>query len=220
VLLTAEALVPDDQFHSSHLDENDFYLFGFLAGLEAGSATEMARARRAGQPLYLLYSSLPAGWRGAQRWRSLGRLVLKADVPEPIEVEVGGLNALRQARVERLTLAPRARVVTTGEFYSLLYLHAPQPPAGVVGVRSPSLRETVLVQPGDWDNIWIYGLEVFLAGWLTKAEFRAKSQFLPQGSSVWQYPRTQTANRAAPVSALRPVSELADLIRSSAWGRP
>ena len=64
-----------------------------------------------------------------------------------------------------------------------------------------------------WANIWVYGIEVFLAGWLPKAEFRALSRRLPAGSAVLQYPRTQTANRAVPVTALRPVSELAELVR-------
>jgi hypothetical protein len=54
---------------------------------------------------------------------------------------------------------------------------------------------------------------VFLAGWLPKAEFGALSRRLPAGSAVLQYPRTQTANRAVPVTALRSVSELAELVR-------
>jgi len=115
-----------------------------------------------------------------------------------------------------LTLLPRVRTTSHGEFYSLLYLHVSGLPGGAVGVRSPALRETALVAPGDWVNIWVYGIEVFLAGWLSKADFRAASRRLPKGAAVLQYPRTQTDNRAVPVSKLRPVTELADLVKR--WG--
>jgi hypothetical protein len=53
-----------------------------------------------------------------------------------------------------------------------------------------------------------------MAGWLTKAEFRAQARRLPKGTAVWQYPRTQTDNRAVPISQLRPVSELARLVKA------
>ena len=109
--------------------------------------------------------------------------------------------------------------MTESEYYSLLYLHAARPPEGVLGVRSPALRDTHLIAPADWMNIWVYGMEIFIAGWLTKGEFRAKSRRLPAGSSVKQYPRTQTDNRAVRVTALRPPRELAALVRNSEWGK-
>ena len=68
------------------------------------------------------------------------------------------------------------------------------------GLRGDTFRE-----------MHLRGLEIFLAGWLTKAEFRARGRRLPAGAAVWQYPRTQTDNRAVPVTQLRPVSELAAL---------
>ena len=215
-LLDAEALVPDDQFRSDTLAENDFYLFGFLAGLETRRRTELEKALLAEQPVYLLYTLDHPDWLGAGAHRSLGRLVLKADLPDAVEVEIGGQDAARRSLSERLRLGPRERAVTLGDYYSLLYLHPAALPAGPVGVRSAALKETVLVPPQRWENIWVYGIEIFLAGWLTKAEFRAHSRKLPAGTPVRQYPRgTQTENRAVPVRALRDVRELADLIRGA-----
>jgi hypothetical protein len=212
----AEALVPEDQFQSDRLEEQDLYLFGFLAGLETRGARDLQRALAAEQPVYLIHTLTQARWRGAAAehgWRSLGQLLFKGDTPEPVELEAGGQAASHAAWLERLSLRPRVRTATRGEFYSLLYLHVSRLPGGPVGVRSPALRETVLVGPGDWENIWVYGIEVFLAGWLSKAEFRALSRRLPKGSAVLQYPRTQTDNRAVPVRRLRPVAELAELVR-------
>jgi hypothetical protein len=95
----------------------------------------------------------------------------------------------------------------------------PHLPDGVVEVHSPTLGETHKIAPLDWANIWVYGLEVFMAGWLTKAEFRAQSQLLPAGTTVKQYRQTQVDNRAVPVRELRPLAELAQLIRDSDWGK-
>lgn len=212
-LNAAEALVPEDQFQSDRLSEEDIYLFGFLAGLETRSAKDLAQALAAEQPVYLIHTLGQPRWRGAGAWRSLGRLLCKADSPAAIDLEAGGQDGNHAARVERLQLEPRVRTATQAEFYSLLYLHVPRLPGGPVGVRSPALRETVLIQPRDWVNIWVYGIEVFLAGWLPKAEFRAICRRLPSGSSVLQYTRTQTDNRAVPVTKLRPVSELAEMVR-------
>ena len=134
-------------------------------------------------------------------------------------VEVGGQDEQRAAIVENLELQPLTRAETVGEFFSLLYVRAPHLPAGVLGLRSPTLKETRLIAPSDWSNIWIYGLEIFIAGWLTKAEFRALSQKLPAGALVKQYSHTQIDNRAVPMRHLRPLAELAALVKNSAWGR-
>jgi hypothetical protein len=218
-LLDATALVPEDQFQSKSLDESDFYLFGFLAGRETRRSDEVHKAVQAELPVYLLHTFAEAEWLGANDWHSLGRLALKADTRRPLEVELGGQNEAREAIVERIHLEPRTRAETQGEFCSLLYLHAPRLPGGALEVHSPLLKTTRLIRPVEWQNIWIYGYEIFLAGWLTKAEFRARSRKLPAGSPVKQYPRTQTDNRALSVRDLRPIAELAELVKNSEWGK-
>jgi hypothetical protein len=218
-LLDAAALVPEDQFTGGSLEENDFYLFGFLAGLETRHSDDLKKVIEADQDMYLLHTPGLAKWRGEGNWRSLGRLALKSSAQRPLAVEVGGQDAQRGAIRERLRLEPRTRVVTRSEFFSLLYLHATRLPGGTVGVHSPTFNETHLVAADDWANIWVYGMEVFIAGWQTKGDFRARSRKLSKGSSVKQYPRTQTDNRAVYVRDLRPIDELVTLVKTSEWGR-
>jgi hypothetical protein len=218
-LLDAAALVPEDQFTGASLDENDFYLFGFLAGLETRHSADLQKVIEADQDMYLLHTPAQTKWRGDRDWRSLGQLALKSNSQNPLAVEVGGQNAGREAIRERLRLEPRTRAVTRHEFFSLLYLHATRLPGGTVGVHSGALNETHLVAPGDWANIWVYGMEVFIAGWLTKAEFRARCRKLPKGSAVKQYPRTQTDNRAVHVRDLRPIEALVAAVKKSEWGQ-
>jgi hypothetical protein len=218
-LLEAEALVPEDQFNSAALDENDFYLFGFLAGEETRQSADVKKALQAGRPVYLLYTLADDDWLGRKTWQSLGRLVFKSNLSQPMLVEVGGQDEQRTALVERFRLQPHTRTETEHEFFSLLSVRAPRLPEEVLGVHSPTLKETRLIPPGAWFNIWVYGLEIFMAGWLTKAEFRALGRKLPAGSHVQQYNRTQTDNRAVPAKDLHPLAELAELIKNSEWGR-
>ena len=207
-LLDAAALVPADQLESDTLQEADVYLFAFLAALEAGGPAEVRRALRAKQPVYLLKTFEGQDWTGARKWRPVGPLALKSNAAAPVEVEIGGQGRDRESLVERLRLQPRRRVVAAGDFYSVLYLHAPALPRAAIGMHSPALKQTRLIPPEDWGNIWVYGLGIWLAGYLTKNEFRKRSKRLAAGSAVKQYDRTHAENWAVPVRALRPVSEL------------
>lgn len=218
-LLEASALVPDDQFRSDSMSENDFYLFGFLLGRETRRREEMDIAIANGHPTYLVFAPQTEVWRGEPVWQSLGRLALKCDTREALDVEVGGQDDKRAALVENVVLTPRMRAQTRAEFFSLLYLHVPRLPGGVVGVSSSAVKDLLLIDDMGWVNIWIYGVEIVLAGWLTKGEFRARSQRLPAGSAVWQYPSTKTDNRALPIRELRSIESLAALIKNSEWGK-
>ncbi len=219
-LMDAMALVPEDQFNSAALNENDLYLFGFLAGLETRESQDLAKAVQAGQPVYLLHTLADDAWLGRHTWRSLGRLAFANRGPESLELEAGGQDSARAAITEGLALPPHGRAETEHDFYSLLYLRVPRLPSDLVEVRSPALRVTRRIEPRQWSNIWVYGMEVFIAGWLTKAEFRALSRLLPAGAAVKQYRQTQVDNRAAPVSALRPLADLMRLVKDSDWGTP
>jgi hypothetical protein len=215
-LLDAAALVPEDQFNSHKLEDGDVYVFGFLAGLEARQQADTRRVLDVGQPVELVATFVDDDWLGRAQWRSLGTLTLQNDGPLPLELEVGGQGRDREAIVEPLVVPAEARAAMTARLYALLYLRAFQPPPTRVDVRSSALNRTQSVLPTDWHNIWVYGMDVFIAGWLTKGEFRERSRRLPAGSRVKQYPRTQTVNRSLPIRDLRPITELARRIKDFA----
>ncbi len=219
-LLEASALVPEDQLLSGALDDGDVYVFGFLAGLETRQREEITKAARAGQPLEMVASPEDALWLsgGGTHWRPLGPLALKTDSPRPLTVEVGGQGEAHEALVERLALPPRTRLETSNAYYTLLYLGLTEQPRGAVGVSSPLLRETHVFEPKAWHNIWVYGMHIVIAGWLTKGDFRSHSQRLPAGSRVKQYARTHTINHALEIRHLRPIAELAARVKEFARG--
>jgi hypothetical protein len=65
-----------------------------------------------------------------------------------------------------------------------------------------------MIGPLDWGNIWVYGMQVWLAGYVTREEFSRRASFIPAGSHAFPYQQTQVKNLALPVSELRPLSEL------------
>jgi len=213
-LLYASALVPRDQFTSDQRSDEEIYIFAFLTALTAEEPEETQRALTAGQPVYFVYP-LPEHWARPLPWSSLGRLAVKAESSQPVTIELGGEESKSEFRSETLDLPPSRRILAKQEFFSLSYLHVAKVPTGRIGINSSRLNETLIIEPKDWGNIWIYGIEIFLAGYMTRGEFRRRARLLPAGSRVLQYNRTRTPNYAVALEYLHPVDDL--LRRARAW---
>jgi hypothetical protein len=130
VLLNAPALIPSDQFAAQTHTSQDLYLFGFLSTLTAASQDDVRKAFAAGQPIYLMHA-FPREWSQPNQWTPLGKLALKSEAEQTLEVEVGGQNSEREFITEQIVLPPRKRVELSGSFFSLAYVHAkgiPHPP--------------------------------------------------------------------------------------------
>lgn len=211
-VLQAQALVPLDQFLADGHRLDDIYLFALLLGLTATSRQEMAKAQAAGQPLYLIYP-MPEAWSKPASWRPLEHLTLKSECEETLVVELGGQDAERRFVSVWCELPPRRRVVPPGEFYTLCYVHVQRLPTARVGLHAPVCGAPHLIGPRDWGNIWVYGMEIWLVGWLTYEQFRAKASMLAAGASTLQYARTRTKNLAVPMSALQPIQPLLARLR-------
>ncbi|MBM3145352.1 MAG: hypothetical protein FJ010_10345 [Chloroflexi bacterium] len=209
LLLDAQALVPEDQIASSNLGDEGLYLFAFCAALLTPNRQTLEKALQAGLPIYLIYP-LPKEWARPRKWASLGTLALKSDTPREIEIELGGQNRQHRTLSEHIVLEPGRRTTARGDFYALHYLHTVEIPDGPVGVHSPTLEDTHIINSLDWGNIWIYGMEIIFTGYLTRGEFRRNARRLPAGSRVFQYPRTITPNFALPIRELHPIKELCD----------
>jgi hypothetical protein len=215
LLLHAPALVPLDQAAAEGHASRDLYLFAFLLALTAPSRDDLRRALAAGQPIYLIHP-LPAAWSRPAAWVPLDGLALKSECRAPLTVELGGQEAGREFVTLRLELPPKRRVAVEQTFYSLAYIRAGRIPEVRVGLHSPARGDPYLIPPQEWGNIWVYGLSILLAGYLTYEEFRHKAQLLPVGSAVFQYARTRTKNLSMPVAELHPLGELFERLRAAA----
>ena len=206
-LLETPALLKEHQFSSSNHLEKDLHVFGFLLGLTSDSEGETRKAQEAGQPTYLLHP-LKTSWSIPPNWTPLGKLALKSESQTNMRVEIGGLDIDRTFTSESMTLEPLKRVYAKNEYYSLAYVHAEKLPEARLGLHSSEKDELYLILPHEWGNIWVYGMEIWMAGYIPQEEFRRKASTTFSGSRVFQYSTTQTKSLSVPVKELRPLEKL------------
>jgi hypothetical protein len=208
--------VPSDQHAAEGHSDNDIYLFAFLPGLIAASQEDLKRVIAASQPHYLIHT-MPESWRRPAQWNSLGALVLKSESELDQIVEIGGQEAGRAMRSQRVELPRRRRVKVDEGFASLAYIHIQSFPEARIGIHSPALKDTQIIHPHDWGNIWVYGLDILLAGYLTRGEFDRQASQINPGARVFQYDRTRTKNLAVSVGDLKPLADLFERVKE--WNR-
>ena len=216
MILTAPALVAADEATRGQLRYEDLYIFAFLNALVTPDPETLTQAVAAEQSHYIMHP-MPGAWALPGNWRSLGRLVMKGDLDAPVTIEVGGLNRQREFQHESVELAPRKRIRLDNDYYSLAYLQISEPPHGRIGVHSPAMGETYLVGQEEWGNIWVYGLEIILTGYMRWGEFRRKARRLPPGSQVLQSQQTHVENMAVPIRDLLSIGDL--ITRGKNWAR-
>lgn len=211
VVLNASALVPSDQNAAEGGSDRDIYLFAFLAGLVAASQEDVQKAMYRKQPVHLIHA-MPEAWMRPSEWKPLGRLVLKSESAEGQTVEVYGQDEGREMRTVSVGLPPRRRVQIEEGYFSVAYIQSKSLPDARIGIHSPARKETHLIGALDWGNLWVYGMEILLAGWLTREEFNRRANPLQEGARVFQYERTRTKNLAVPVHDLKPIPELLERV--------
>ncbi len=214
VALRAQALIPADQFAGENHSDQDLYLFAFLLGLTTNSQEEIKTALQAGQPMYLMHP-MPVEWSRPHIWEPLEKISLKSECSEPVWVEIGGQDKEREFISQKYTLEPLTRQIVDLPLYSLSHLRIDSIPTARIGVHSKTRGEPYLISAQDWGNIWIYGMETWLTGYITREEFRRKASTIYAGSRVFQYSKTQTKNMAVLVESLRPLRELFERVK--AW---
>jgi hypothetical protein len=214
VLLHAPALVASDQHAGEGHSPRDLYLFAFVLGQVTTSQKDLQAVINVKQP-HTLVHVMPEAWNRPPKWSPLGTLALKSESTEAQTVEIGGQDEAGEFCSFGVELPPRRRVEVKNKLFSLSYLHTKSSCSARMGIYSPVRRETYLIGPADWRNLWIYDMELLLAGYSTRDEFSRRASFLPIGSRVFQYNQTQVKNLAVPVSELRPLAELFERVKRS-----
>jgi hypothetical protein len=218
LLLEAPALVPSDQHAADGHRADDLYLFAFLSGLVAASQEDLQKALGAGQPAYLVHA-LPKAWTRPHAWQSLAPLALKSESGETMTVEIGGQAESREFLTRAVELPPRTKIKVNEPFFALSSVHVRKLPSARIGLHSPVMGEAYIIDPFAWGNIWVYGMNITLTGYMTHDEFGRRSSQVPPGSRVFQYAKTKTKNLAVPVSALKPLPDLFGRVRDWEAGK-
>jgi len=214
IVLGAPALVASDQHAGDGHSQHDLYLFAFLSGLTTTTQSGLQKVIEAKQPYHLVHV-MPEAWNRPSRWNPLGRLALKSEAEARVTLEIGGQDDGREMQSCVVELPPRTRVEIQSGFFSLSYIHVKSNPNARIGIHSPIRKETHLIGALDWGNIWVYGIDVLLAGYIAREEFSRRASFIQAGSHIFPYNETHVKNLAVPMSDLKPLSELFE--RGKLW---
>ena len=211
-ILNAPALVPSDHHVMDGYSDNDLYLFAFVSGLVAAAQDDLQKVIETSQPHYLIHA-MPAKWRKPLKWNPLGPLVLKSDSEAEMQIEISGQDSARGFLTRQVNIPPKMRVTVEDPFYSVTSIHVKKMAAARLGIHSPAYNEAHVISQMEWGNIWVYGMEIILAGFISRGEFRRQGKFLAQNSRVFQFDHTKTKNLYVPISSLNPLQDLFSRVR-------
>ena len=128
-------------------------------------------------------------------------------------VEVSGQDEGREFLTRLVNLPAKTRVIVDDPFYSVSAVHVKNMPSARLGIHSSTYKEAHVIPPLEWGNIWVYGLDITLAGFISRREFRQRAKMVTPNSRVFQYNHTKTKNLAMPVSGLSPLQDLFTRVR-------
>jgi hypothetical protein len=157
---------------------------------------------------------MPDAWSRPSGWSPLGTLVLKSESEQAQIVQLAGQDEGRAIRSCMVELPAKTRVEVQSGLYSLNYLHLQSSPAARIGVYCPLRQETHIIGALDWGNIWVYGLDILLAGYMPYEEFSRRAGFIPAGTAISQHVYAHLKSLSVPVADLRPLSELFESVRT------
>lgn len=214
ILLGESVLLPKDELPSSAQSTEDLLIFAFSNGLVMRRWDQIQKADKAGLQ-HNLFFPLPQTWSEPARWASLGSIALKSNNSKTVQIELGGQDEKRAFRAELLLLPSLQRVSAQTDFHAITSLHIAQVPDGTVGVHSPILDETVLIQPRQWRNLWVYGQQIWFVGYAQRGEYLNRAKLLSAESRVLQSPgRTSEQYLSFPVNELHPIADLFERARN------
>ncbi len=215
-LLNAPALVPSDIDAGEGHSDDDLYIFAFVTGLKATSPNDIKKIIETNQPHYFIHK-MPERWRNPSHWNPLGALTLKSEAEETINVEISGENEARDFYTRAVNLPPKKKIVVSDSFYSISSIHIKEKPIARLGVVIQ--KETYIIAPVEWENIWVYGIDILFAGFIARGEYRQRAKYIPAKTRVFQYNKTRVKNLAVPIASLKPLQDLFDRAVAFAYRR-
>ncbi|MGD8760084.1 MAG: hypothetical protein PVJ07_07505 [Anaerolineales bacterium] len=207
-LCRAQALIPEMHFIHERFGQGDICLFAYLLCRETRTPSEVQQALRAHMDTHLLALPRKRGWRQHHPWRALGPLTIANPTSQALTIELAGELSDRRLWRKSLSLRPGKTRNLPVALHTLLYLHSLNPATPTLHISSNVLARPWIITSSDWDNVWFYGSQIWLAGWMTSGEFRRHSKHMSAGSRTRLSGRIRSDHRWLRASDLRPLKEL------------
>jgi hypothetical protein len=209
-ILARQAELEVNDLGSDLMPDNDLIVMALVPAIITRHPKELADVFSTGNPACLVHT-LPAEWANPLPEKPLEQVALKSNYNQETRIIMGGRDLDGNFQEEALLLPPHVRTLSEYAYQSLAYLSLEQPVAHQIGLSSKVKKSPYIINPGQWGNIWIYGTEIFLAGYLSRAEFRHKAAM--QAQKAYEIPIPNRKKRSLPLRELRPLAELFDWAR-------
>jgi len=211
--LDAPAAVSADDLEAGGLSEGDLLTFALLLGLETRSLADLERALAAGHPIHLIAFPPSPAWAHPPHGGDLGSLALASSSARQ-EIVIHGVLPGHAPWTACVALDPSSafRSPPLHSVTALLSSALPQGPIVASAESRPSRWE---IHPGDWRNLWVYGIEILVLGWKTVHEFRTGSAPPSPSRHASLGIRPPQGSRLLEARRLRPLAALADRLRQS-----
>ena len=207
LLLDQPAAAPSAGTASAGNLGGDVIIFAWCLGLLARTGRDLKRASAAGQPCLLVHR-MPASWRKPKTWKPIGPVALKSESAQPVTLEICGTDQDRHAVSASIQLEGGRRVELQSDFFSIASVQLRQPVPGRIALRNLERSITHVIGTRDFSNIWIYGMEIILAGYLASTDLR-----LPRAASLSARPGRPRPGSAVTVRRLKPLAPLFEKVK-------
>jgi hypothetical protein len=187
-LLETSIRIPAGMQTSDLYSAGDLAVFAFAVAGVTDDRSGLLHAAEAGEP-FLCNHVMPEAWRQPRRRMAPGQLSFRCAGDASIVLDLYGLGSQQEPLVEQMAVYPQTWVTSRYQYSSLSCVQAGAIPSARIEMRSPARHSAYTIMPLQWRNLWVYGQEIILAGYLTIEE-------------IWDMAR------AAPVKPLAPPPDL------------
>jgi hypothetical protein len=124
---------------------------------------------------------MPDAWRQPAVRKTPGKFSFRYGGDAPLVIDLYGPGLQPEQYSEQMVLQPQTWSETRYTYRSLTCLQAGAIPTARVEVKSRAHRRPYTVMPLQWSNLWVYGQEIILAGYLPFEEVWNISRPISQG---------------------------------------
>ncbi len=185
------------------MPDEDLIIQALVPAIITRRPKELVNALVAGKPVCLMHT-LSAAWANPLPENHFEEIAIKSNHHRDITVEMGDRDLDGNFQEEKLVLQPHRWIPLECSYQSLAYLRLDHPITSPITLSNKVQKVPCIIQPGQWGNIWIYGMEIILAGYLSRLEFRRKAAILAQKTG--EFPVSSGKKKNLPIGELRPLA--------------
>lgn len=214
-ILQTPACLPDVYLTSELLEHHDLLVFTIILAKPQPSWHEIRRCPEKIIPCHFAYI-LPKAWKNPAPGRVYGQIYLTNEGESEFVIELGGRGVSGQYQSEILCLPAHRSVKVAQNYTALAYLSTETIPAVQLSISRAEPDRTLRVPAHRWVNLWLNGVVIILAGYMTVGDFHSKARRLSPTDRTWNDLPVQTPAKFLHISELHSLPQFFAWINSNA----